>query len=135
MVEFGLCKERIPEDFITTQELKALEDKAQRLEEMIKIQYVFEPEKTQKVLHADGTSFEYITCDRVWHARYPDRSFDVKCTAERIFSLLMGEYLVSTGHVDRYSNDLMTLWEIDVQQEAYVYSYFKRFIDRVERAE
>lgn len=134
MVDLSQFEGITPDEIIILMGLLEPAKEAKRLAQMLSQVYVFKPDEKQKIVLNDGMGYEYITRDGVWHGRYKDRNFDVdvECTAERIFELLRGEYLVRAGYVDRYSNDLMTLAEMDAQQDAYIYSYFKQFIKRTE---
>ncbi|MCI8620362.1 MAG: hypothetical protein HFJ50_00510 [Clostridia bacterium] len=60
------------------------------------------------------------------------REESINCIASRIYELLRANYLVKAGYVDRYSNDLMSLEEIDVQQDARLYELFMKFYCRID---
>lgn len=65
--------------------------------------------------------------------RYLNQSEDVKCNVEGIFDMFKADFLVEAGIVDRYSNDLMTTFEIDIQQKARIAGYFKVFLEKTKR--
>ena len=84
--------------------------------------------------NASGTQDEFVTRDGAWQKYDGGVTTEVQCTPEAIFEMLKVQYLVDKGIVDRYSNDLMSLFEIKIQRKAYVADDFIAFLKRTEEA-
>ncbi len=132
MVNLAKFEGITPDDIIILVGLLEPAKEAKRLAQMLHQAYPFKPDEMKKVLVDNGVDHEYITRDNTWHYRSKKVKLDVSYTTESIFELLKAEFLVNAGYVDRYSNDLMSLTELDIQSKAFNYLHFKNFVKRTE---
>lgn len=114
------------EEIMLQQELFKLAQKARNMEQ-----------KLQSVTCNITTSFSEGTLSYDCQAQkltfyFPNRAESILCNAKWLYELIRADYLVKAGYVDRYSNDLMSLEEIDVQQDARLFGLFMKFYTRVD---
>lgn len=113
--------------------LPKLAKKAKEASAMVCEAYSFKVGEERIVVWEDGHNAEYLTRGGTWQMRYLNQSEDVRCNVEGIFDMFKADFLVEAGIVDRYSNDLMTTFEIDIQQKARIAGYFKVFLENTKR--
>ena len=74
---------------------------------------------------AAGYNAEYLTHAGLWQGRYLHQSYDVWCTSDEIFKLLVAEYLVENNYVERYSGS-------EIAENALITGYFRKFVNFTE---
>lgn len=109
--------------------LPGLAKQAKEAAAMICEAYPFNMGEERIAVWQDDCNAEYLTRGGTWQMRYLHDEADVECDVEGIFNMLKVDFLVEAGIVNRYSNDLMTTFEIDVQQKARIAGYFKAFLE------
>lgn len=114
-----------PDEIIITNEIQPLAEESKRISQLIHDSYVFRIGENQiKVWEdKDGYNAEYLTHDGIWQARYLHQTYDVLCTPEEIYKLLVADYLVENGYVDRFDRS-----NIDINEKSVIFRYFRKFV-------
>lgn len=114
-------------------ELPRLAKEAKAAAAIVSEAFTFKMGQERLTVWKDDHNAEYLTRDGTWQMRYLHDTADVKCTEAGIFEMLQADFLVETSIVDKYSNDLMTTFEIDIQQKARIAGYFKVFLEKTKK--
>ena len=127
MLNYETIKKLNSDDVIIINDLVTLAEKAKEIDKKIKENFTFKIGEEKIDVWHDNYSREYLTPDGVWHARYLDQTYDVKCTAEEIFEYLKVDYLINKGLVPPIKDHKYTA----EGEKRKIYGYFSSFLNRL----